>query len=247
MSSPHSTQPDSDWTSRALVRVAEDWAMMIDHEVSIENVQVERESSAPACEGSVHIAFQFGLTHAELGPRYRGALLVPLPDALTMAAYLMMTPENQIAGARAAQAPDSATKDSLMELSSILASALDGVVQDSFEGTWSVTSLGCQGVREGAVPRVSTADDLEWTVARAQGTLADFDAFPMQLVLPVLASPVAEEAEEPAPALPGRTEASAAEASEESSVTAPVAAEETTADSASDEAPGEGSDSGSSV
>ena len=160
MSSPHSTQPDSDWTSRALARVAEDWAMMIDHEVSIENVQVERESSAPACEGSVHIAFQFGLTHAELGPRYRGALLVPLPDALTMAAYLMMTPENQIAGARAAQAPDSATKDSLMELSSILASALDGVVQDSFEGTWSVTSLGCQGVREGAVPRVSTADDL---------------------------------------------------------------------------------------
>lgn len=175
---------DSAWTERSLQRISEDLEMMLDRELSIESVETAREDAIPACGDVVHIAFQFGVLQEAGNQRARGAVLMPLAEAQTMAGYLMMTPESQVAAMRKADAPDFATKDSLMEISALMASALEGTMRETHAGAWSVRTLGCQGVAAGTAPALRAKENAEFVVARAKAKVASFDAFELLLILP---------------------------------------------------------------
>lgn len=184
MGTTGTTVSTDELVASALERIAADLAMIVDRQVSIDLVVVERVNERPAGEGRIHISFKLGF-RTPSGER-QGCLLVPLPDAVSLAAYLMMTPDEAVAAQRETQDLDRVTKDALLEIGNFVGGASDTAVRDHCRDGHAVRSDGCQGVRAGVRPALRYEEGDELVVGRARARIHDFPEFELILVLPSL-------------------------------------------------------------
>ena len=133
----------------------------------------------------MHISFKLGFV-APNGDKRHGAVLVPLPDALTMSCFLLMIPDETVASRREEPAPDATLKDAMLELGNMIGGALNTAMEKLGLTGWSAHSEGCQGVRAGVRPAFPYQEGGELVVARVGAILAPFPAFDLILVLPPL-------------------------------------------------------------
>jgi hypothetical protein len=163
-------------------RISKDVSMIIDREISVESVTAERVSQRPAGEGQVHISFKLGLHGAS--PEKQGTLLVPLPEAISLAGYLMMIEDDVIEQNRAMEELDTYTKEAILEVGNFIAGATDAVVGMCYPEGLSVRTAGCQGVRPGVRPALAYAEGDELIVGRAELRIHSFPCFEAILILP---------------------------------------------------------------
>ena len=177
------TVNDSELVERVFDRVAVDLGMIIDREIQVHEVQCERSSTRVAGEGGVHISFKLGFY--ERGNRSHGCLLLPLPDAMTMAGLLMMLEEEEIELLRSSSELERSEKDALLEVGNFMAGACGAVVRTWFQEC-ATHSEGCQGVRAGVRPAFDYVEGDVLLIGRAWMQLEGFEPFQVTLMMPVL-------------------------------------------------------------
>ncbi len=165
-------------------RVAGDLSMLIDHQVKIHSTGAQRWRSKPAGNEQVHIAFK--LSFDLRGETGYGALLMPLPEAISMASLLLMVPQDVVRAKRSLTELDRTTKDAMLEIANFVGGAADGALRVRFPKGLSVRSMGCQGLRPQQPPGFPYKTGEELIVGRAMARIGEFPAFEMLLVMPVL-------------------------------------------------------------
>ena len=171
--------------SETLRRIAADLSMIADRKLEIFSVHSEIASERAAGTKQIHISFKLGLQHE--GRIGHGVWLVPLPDALALAGYLMMVPEEGVKSKRALTAPDPLSKEALLEIGQFVASAVDAALRSGGVEGVRVKSESCQGVRANVRPAFAHEPGSELWIARAKAQLGSWPAFEVILMLPVLA------------------------------------------------------------
>lgn len=168
-----------------LARITSELGTMIGHELVVEAPAVERAHTRPAGKGQVHVSFKLALGRADGSKRF-GALLVPLAEAITMASYLLMTPDDELPRRRAETQLDPALKDAMLELGSLIASACRTALAEIGAAGWSMSAEGCQGVRADVRPAFPYSEGSALAVGRARARLEPFEPFELLLILPAL-------------------------------------------------------------
>ncbi|NOT28853.1 MAG: hypothetical protein HOP15_00230 [Planctomycetes bacterium] len=171
-------------------RMAADLSMIVDRGLAVDDIRVERRTQRPAGRDLVHISFKLSIQHHD--ETWPGCLLVPLPDAIALAAYMMMMPDGVAARERNRTELDTLFKEALLEVGKFLAGACDAVLRVSFSEACVTRSDGCQGVRADVRPALSCREDQPLFVARARARVHDFEPFELILVLPCLDELAAE-------------------------------------------------------
>lgn len=175
---------DPELVEGLLGRIGADLGMILDRPIAFGETRCERRSARVAGKGRIHVSFRLDVRgRTEQG---QGCLLVPLPDAMTLAACLMMGTEEEVLEARGASAPDASAKEALLEIDNFVASACDAVVRDLDECV-SIQPAGCQGVRADVRPALVYEEGGELLVARSQARVGDFEPFELLLMLPTFA------------------------------------------------------------
>lgn len=175
---------DLELAEEMLHRVASDLSMITDRTITTAAIEVSRRNRRPAGEGVIHVSFKLGVgteTRAS-----QGCLLVPLPEAIAIASYLMMVPDEIVAAKRAEVALDSSTKDALLEVGNFVATAANTAVQALGLEHLSVRSDGCQGVRADVRPALEYVEGDELLVGEATAEIDGYPAFKLLLVLPAI-------------------------------------------------------------
>lgn len=183
-----STAPLQDTTlvREAFARMTRDLTAILGIDLDLAGQLVERMRFRPAGRREIHISFKLAFER-ERGPRRFGALLVPLPEAVTMAGSLLMLPGEVIARRRASSSLDLAAKDALLEIGCMIAAACSGALAEVGVAGVSVRSEGCQGVRPDVRPAFPYEEGSELVVGRASACIQPFAPFEMLLLLPQLA------------------------------------------------------------
>jgi hypothetical protein len=163
-----------------LGRMATDLGLLLDRELELTGLVLESATRRPAGKERVHISFKLAIEAGEEGEQ--GCLLVPLPDAVALAAYLMMKEDEEVRAERARQELDEPYKEALLELAKILANACHAVLGRVLPA--HTRSAGCQGVRADVRPALEYREGDRLLVARAKARLAEFEPFELILVLP---------------------------------------------------------------
>jgi len=176
---------EAELAANVLARMATDLSMIMDREFVVEDARVERWTQRPVGGAQVHISFKLGI---EVGGRSRqGCLLVPLPDAVTLAAFLMMLPDGEVAQERHRTELDGPFKEALLEVGKFLAGACASVLRQALPLESTTRSDGCQGVRANVRPALSYSEGDELLVVRARARVHDFEPCELVLTLPTLA------------------------------------------------------------
>jgi len=172
-----------------LSRIATNVSMLVDREIGVQDVRTDRAHSRPAGEGQVHVSFRFRFSGDAAGdrPDREGCLLLPLPEAISLAGYLMMMSEDEVAAHRSDDTLDASTKDAMMELGNFIAAAVDESVKAAFGGV-SVHAAGCQGVRADVRPAIAYTEGSELLIGRARARVHEWPEFELLAMFPVLDS-----------------------------------------------------------
>lgn len=178
------TEEQSQTAMAVLNRVVDDLAMIVDRSFSITAPSVARIDRRVAGTGRIHISFK--LRFEVEGVERHGALLVPLPDAISLACYLMMMPDEAVADRRSERELDQSTKDAILEVGNFVGGAVDAVLREAHGGDVRAKSAGCQGVRADVRPAFPYEEGTELTLASGTAQLHEFDAFEILLMLPDL-------------------------------------------------------------
>lgn len=168
-----------------LGRIASDLSMLTDRTVRLDVKAARRCNSKPAGSRGVHIAFK--LLFDWRGKQLHGALLLPLPEAISLAGYLLMQPEEAVAAKRAETCLDQATKEAMLEIANFIGGATDGALRLHFPNGLSVRAQGCQGLRADQPPAFPFKTGEELIEGRGTGRIGDGAAFDVLLILPVIA------------------------------------------------------------
>lgn len=180
---PATTTGDQELVNQICARAAEDLGMIIDRELAIGSIETTRAQAKVPAEGGVHLSFR--IEFEESGAVRQGCLLVPLPDAISMACYLMVMPDEAVTTERQRDDLDRSLKDAMLEIANFLGGSADAVLRKLHGGDRiAARSGGCQGVAAEAVPNFLYEAGAELVVARIEATLADFPSFRMTLMLP---------------------------------------------------------------
>ncbi len=165
-------------------RIGSDISMITDRELVVGTSTVEKESERPAGKGRVHISFRLGFEQE--GDLYHGCLLLPLADAISLACYLMMIPDDGVKGKRSLKDIDESIKDAMLEVGNFIGGAADAAMREAIGVKAKVSSEGCQGVKGDVRPAMiyNEADPL--IVGRAKATIHDYPEFDILLMLPEL-------------------------------------------------------------
>ncbi len=176
---------EAELAASVLTRMATDLSMIMDREFVVEDARVERRTQRPVGGPLVHLSFKLGIEVA--GESRQGCLLVPLPDAVALAAFLMMLPDGDVAQERQRTELDGPFKEALLEVGKFLAGACDSVLRQALSVESSTRSDGCQGVRANVRPALSYSEGHALMVARARARVHDFEPFELILTLPSFA------------------------------------------------------------
>lgn len=168
-----------------LERVTHDLGAVMGCEFALERSEVERARTRPAGAGKVHISFKLGLSK-DGGPMRFGSLLVPLPEAITMASLLLMAPEETLDSQREAATLDPSTKDAMLEIGNMVAAASSTALAALGAAGWTAHSEGCQGVRADVRPAFPYEEGSELVVGRSVARIGPYPSFGMILMLPAL-------------------------------------------------------------
>lgn len=167
-----------------LSQVASDLAMIMDRPLALTGFDFSRSDHPVAGKAGVHIAFhlEFNLP----GENRAGCFLVPLAEAVSMAGYLMMVPDDTVAQNRELTELDRATKDAILEIGNFMAGAADSALRNLIPEGVAVRSRGCQGVRDGMAPKVEVDPERPCSVVRTQAQLHGFPTFEWVSMVPSL-------------------------------------------------------------
>jgi hypothetical protein len=179
---PTQVKSDVEFFSTLFHSIAADLAMIMDAEVSFGKPEVAREWTRPAGKGRVHVSFRF-LVHSA-GVEHHGSVLVPLPDAITLAGHLMMMGPDDLAVARQATDLDRPMKEAMLEVGNFIAGAIDAVIRTWYPPGASCRSAGCQGVRADVRPAFPYEEGAELVVGRAEAQVAKNEPYWILLQLP---------------------------------------------------------------
>ncbi len=167
-----------------LQRIAADLSMITDRELVVGASSVERMDVRPAGRSKVHISFRLGFEQdGEIG---HGTLLVPLPDAISLACYLMMVPDDGVKGKRAMKTIDESLKDAIMEVGNFIGGAADASIREAVGISAKVRSEGCQGVKKDVRPMLIYNEGDPLIIGRAKATVHEYPEFEIMLLLPEL-------------------------------------------------------------
>lgn len=188
VSAPPTQSPaNADQTDVSLAilgRVVDDLAMIVDRRFAVANEKVHRIDRRVAGKNDIHISFK--LRFEVEGDERFGALLVPLADAISLACYLMMMPDDAVSERRFDTDLDQSTKDAILEVGNFVGGAADAVLRERYGASVRAKSAGCQGVRPNVRPAFSYEEGTDLTLARGKAQLHDFEAFEILLMLPDL-------------------------------------------------------------
>jgi len=169
-------------------RIAGDLSMIADRELKIQKAEVQRASARTSGAKQVHISFKLGFQHA--GQILHGSLLIPLPDAIALASYLMMMPDDGVKAKRNLATLDGGMKDAMLEIGNFIGGAADAALRSIGLSEIRVRSESCQGVKANVRPAFAYTDGTPLVIGRAKAQLHSWPAFEVILMLPVL-EPVA--------------------------------------------------------
>jgi len=177
-----STEFETQAVEEILHRIASSLQLLMDRDIAVDGVDVERWNERPAGRGAIHISFK--LTFAKAGREAQGCLLVPLPEGIAMAGFLMMVGDEEVEGNRALTTLDRGTKDALLELSNFIASAVESALGELELQGVEVRSGGCQGVRADVRPALSYVEGEALVVGRARMRVHRYPEFEGLLLVP---------------------------------------------------------------
>ena len=181
MSTEVQTSHDLEMVSEILTRATNDLFTVVDREIEVTDLQTERVTKREAGPEEIHISFRLSISYA--GVHSQGVFLLPLPEAMALAAYLMMVPEEDVATFRDTQ-PDEVMKDAMLEISSFLAGSCDAVLRSWFPDGCAVRPDGCQGVRPDVRPAFDYVEGDELILGRATVRIGAYAPFQMLVMLP---------------------------------------------------------------
>lgn len=184
MDTTNATKPVGDalLVEETFQRIAGDLGMIADRPIEVSNVTTERATKRAAGRDVVHVSFKLGIQHED--SIAHGALLVPLPDAITLACYLMMIPDESVKTKRAMTTLDAGIKDALMEVGNFVGGATDAALRGlGFPGL-EVRSEGCQGVRANVRPAFVYEEGSDLVVGRCKLRIHTWPEFEAVLMLP---------------------------------------------------------------
>ena len=167
---------------RIVERIANDLTLITDRSLALHAVDVETAHARPAGEGGVHVSFKLGL--ARPGEMHHGCLLVPLPEAIGLAGYMMMASDEDVRLWREDDTLSEAMKETMLEIANFVAGAADAALRGLGWIDVKVGSEGCQGVRAGVRPAFPYVEGEELLVGRARMALHEFGEFEALLLVP---------------------------------------------------------------
>ncbi len=168
-------------------RIASDLSMIADRELTVHSIEASLETTRPAGEGKIHIAFRLGFQSPK-GAAH-GCLLMPLADAVSLACCLMMVPTEIVKTNRDQKTLDGTTKDAMLEVGNFISGASDSALRALGMEDTRVCFEGCQGVEPDGRPALVYREGDELVIGRAVVELADFPKDTMLLLLPASALP----------------------------------------------------------
>jgi hypothetical protein len=168
-----------------LERVAQSLEAIMGCDLVRSGLTVGRERTRPAGKATIHISFKLGLCQ-DGGRTLHGALLLPLPEAITMACFLLMMPEDAVLSRRHELSLDPSLKQAMLEIGNLIGSASTTAMAYLGAAGWSVSSEGCQGVRPGVRPAFPYEEGDELVVGRVTARLVPFPPFELILMVPPL-------------------------------------------------------------
>lgn len=145
---------------------------------------VERRRRRVAGADVIHISFKFSIESRTTTTQ--GCLLIPLADALSMASAYMMLPLDEVSDSRFLDAPDPVMKEALLQLSELIAGAIDRELRGAVQDGARARSLGCQGVRADVRPAFEYTEGADLIVGRSETRFGEFEQFEMIAMLPAL-------------------------------------------------------------
>ncbi|MFT5288081.1 MAG: hypothetical protein ACI8QS_001823 [Planctomycetota bacterium] len=181
---PKETIPAEEFCTDILERMSADLSMIIDREFSIEEIKVSRANKRAEGKDNIHISFRLGFRTPQ--GRKQGCVLIPLPDAVALSAYLMMMPDEEVKECRSMTTLDSSTKDAMLEVGNFIGGASDAVVRGLFPAGFSVRFEGCQGVREDVRPALEYEEGDELVIVESKSKIHDLAAFDLMMVVPLI-------------------------------------------------------------
>lgn len=167
-----------------LQRIAADLSMITDRELVIGEAKVKKMDRRPAGRGRVHISFRLGIEQG--GRLHHGCVLLPLPDAISLACFLMMVPDEGVTGKRKLTTLDETIKDAMLEVGNFIGGAADAALREAVGVEAKVRSEGCQGVRAGIRPALIYSEGDPLVVGTARATVHEYAEFDLIVMLPEL-------------------------------------------------------------
>lgn len=179
---------DKRLVSAILERVCEDISTVVDRPFQVRQIAVQRATTRAAGAAQVHVSFRLEVNQNG-SPRF-GALLLPLPEAISLACYLMMVPDDGVAQHRKQKDLDRSMKDAMLEIGNFIGGAAEAALRGLLADTQvKVRSKGCQGVRADVRPAFPYTEGDPLLVARAKAQVAEFKEFDLLLLLPPIDAP----------------------------------------------------------
>ena len=163
-------------------RVARNIGALLAQSFEVSSMKSETNTTRAVGADLIHISFKLALSRGE--ERGHGCLLVPLPEAITLAGHLLMEPESVIAEARERSELEPELMEAMQDLGSFIGGAAEEVFRELGSEDVSVRSEGCQGVRPDCAPSFPYEEGDDLIVGRAQARINESPAFEMLLMLP---------------------------------------------------------------
>ncbi len=178
-----SGKSDNRIVERVLEAVCTQLATVIGQSIAHEPPTTERATERAAGRGQIHVSFRLAF---QRGAEERfGCLLVPLPDAIALASFLLMVPHDGVAAQRENQQLDETLKDAMLEIGNFIGGAVAGVLRSEEGWECSVRTRGCQGVRPDVRPAFPYVEGSPLLIGRARASLGPFPEFELILLMPV--------------------------------------------------------------
>jgi len=177
------TEEQTRMAEEILARISSDLSMITDREFKIEDPQTELAEKRSAGRNKIHISFKLGFQEKG-GEVKHGCILVPLPDAISLACYLMMVPDEGVLGKRAESKLDESTKDAMVEVANFIGGAADAAMREALGLTVKVRSEGCQGVRPDVRPALVYTEGDPLVISTAHASVHEYPTFDLVAIIP---------------------------------------------------------------